>query len=138
VFEGQIAGIRHKFDLALKTTAGALVAFAAAVIALGFFCAAGFLWIEERRGAIEATLILGGAFVVLALIALVAIVVVQRRKPPPPRPAARPLWADPAMLAAALDVSRALGRRRGVAVGVVIAAFVIGALLPRTPRRDED
>jgi len=48
------------------------------------------------------------------------------------------LWADPALLAAALDASRALGRRRGTAVGVLIAAFVIGALLPRAPRRRED
>ena len=138
MFEGPIAGVRHKIDVALKTTAGALVALAAVVIALGFFCAAAFLWIEVRYGAVEAALILGGAFVVIALIALVAVVLVQRRKPPPPPPSARPLWTDPALLAAALDVGRTLGRRRGVAVGVLIAAFVIGAVLPRMPRRPEE
>jgi hypothetical protein len=141
VFEPQIAGIRHKIDVALKTTVGALIALAAGVIALAFFCAALFLWVQARYGAIEAALVLGGLFVVLALIAFIAIVVVQRRKPPPPPPAAAarpPLWTDPAMLMAALDVSRALGRRRGVAVGVLIAAFVIGAMLPRASRRNQD
>jgi len=141
VFEGQIAGIRHKVDIALKTTGGALVALAAVVVAVGFFSAALFLWIEVRYGAIEAALILGGAYVVVALIALVAIIAVQRRKPPPPPPAAAarpPWWTDPAILMAGLDVSRALGRRRGVAVGVLIAAFVIGAMLPRAPRHDQD
>ncbi len=141
MFEPQIAGIRHKIDVALKTTVGALIALAAVVIALAFFCAALFLWIQARYGAIEAALVLGGVFVVLALIAFIAIVVVQRRKPPPPPPAAAarpPLWTDPAMLMAALDVSRALGRRRGVAVGVLIAAFVIGAMLPRASRRNQD
>lgn len=143
MFEAQIAGIRHKIDVALKTTAGALIALAAVVIALGFFCAALFLWIQARYGAIEAALILGGVFVVLALIAFIAIAVVQRRKPPPRPPAAAatgraPWWTDPAVLMAGLDVSRALGRRRGVTVGVLIAAFVIGALLPRAARRDQD
>ena len=142
MFEGQIAGIRHKLDVALKTTAGALVALTAVVVAVAFFSAALFLWIEARYGAVEAALILGGAYVALALIAFIAVVVVQRRKPPPPPPraaAARPpWWTDPAVLMAGLDVSRALGRRRGVAVGVLIAAFVIGAMLPRVPRQDQD
>ena len=138
MFEGPIAVARHKVDVALKTTIGGLIALAAAVVALGFFCAAAFLWLELHYGTIAAALVLGGAFVVIAAIAGIAIVVVQRRKPPPPPPpAARPLWADPAVLGAALDAGRVLGRRRGVAVGVLIAAFVIGALLPRMPRREE-
>jgi hypothetical protein len=142
VFEPQIAGIRHKIDVALKTTVGALIALTGIVVALGFFSAALFLWIEARYGAIEAALILGGAYVALALIALIAIAVVQRRKPPLPPPAAAttaraPWWTNPAVLMAGLDVSRALGRRRGVTVGVLLAAFVIGALLPRASRRDK-
>jgi len=63
---------------------------------------------------------------------------VQRRKPPPPPPAARkPWWTDPALMATALDAGRGLGRRRGVAVTMLIAAFAIGALLPRMPRRPQ-
>jgi hypothetical protein len=136
VLEGPIAIVKHKVDVALKTAIGGLIALTAIVVALGFFCAAAFLWIETRYGVIEAALILAGAFVVIAVIALIAVAVVQRRKPPPSPPAARkPWWTDPALAAAALDAGRGLGRRRGVAVTMVIAAFAIGALLPWMPRR---
>ncbi len=134
--EGSIASVRHKIDIAWKSAAGGLAALIAALVAVGFFSAAAFLWIDARDGAIAASLVLGGAFVALALTALLAVVLLHRRKPPPA--ALPPWWSDPALLAVALDASRALGRRR-TSVAVLAAAFVIGVLLnrPRTNRADD-
>jgi hypothetical protein len=133
VLEGPIASVRHKLDIALKSTAGGVVAMVAAVVALGFFCAAAFMWLEQRLDPISASLILGGIFLALALAAVVAIVLVQRKPPPPPPPRHKSIWADPALLATALDVGRTLGPRRA-ATAVLIGAFLIGMMINRPPR----
>jgi lysylphosphatidylglycerol synthetase-like protein (DUF2156 family) len=134
VFDAPIANLKHKLDLVVKSTVGGVVAFAAALVALGFFCAAAFLWLELHYGAITAALVLGGVFTVVALIAVIVILILNRRKPPPPpRKAA---WADPALLASAFDITRVLGRKR-VATAAVVSAFVFGLML-RLPRKRDD
>jgi hypothetical protein len=132
VFEGPIASLKHKIDIALKSTIGGVVAMAAVVVALGFFCAAAFMWLEQRLDRISAALILGGVFLAVALGAALVIILVQRKPPPPPPPRQKSMWADPALLAAALDVGRTLGPRR-VATAVLIGAFLIGMMMNRPP-----
>jgi len=136
VLEAPIASLKHKIDLALKSTIGGIVACAAATVAMAFFCAAAFLWLDGRYGAIVASLVLGGAFTVLALIAVIVVLIVRRRSPPPAPPRQGAWWADPALLATVLDVSRTLGRRR-VATAALVSAFVLGMML-RPPRKRED
>jgi fatty acid desaturase len=136
VFDAPIASLKHKLKVAVKSTVGGLVACAAVVIALGFFCAAAFMWLADHYGALTAALVMGAAFTVVALIAVIVILIVQHRKPPPP-PARKPAWwADPALLATVLDVSRTLGRRR-LATAALVSAFVFGMML-RPPRKGED
>ncbi len=137
MFEGPIASLKHKIDLALKSTLGGIVALAAVVVALGFFCAAAFMWLEQRFDPIAAALILGGVFVVVALAAVVAVVLVQRKPPPPPPPRQKLWWNDPALLATALDIGRTLGPRRA-ATAVLIGAFLIGMMINRPPRKPEE
>src|SRR5262249_53208041 len=128
---------KHKIDIALKSTVGGVVALAAAVVALGFFCAAAFMWLEQRLDPISAALILGGAFLALALIAVIAILLVQRKPPPPPPPRAKSIWADPALPATALDIGRPLGPKRA-ATAVLIGAFLIGMMINRPPRSPKE
>jgi hypothetical protein len=135
VFDGPIASLKHKIDIALKSTVGGIVALAAAVVALGFFCAAAFMWLEQRLDPIAAALILGGVFLALALAAALTVVLVQR-KPPPPPPPHKAWWSDPALLATALDIGRTLGPRRA-ATAVLIGAFLIGMMINRPPRKPE-
>jgi hypothetical protein len=131
VIAGPVSALKHKLDLVVKTTAWGSVAAAAAVIALGFFCAAGFVWLAREYGTITACLALGGLFVIIALIALIAIAIVRHRPPPPPQ---RAWWADPAVIASALDATRALGGRR-VAPAALISAFLFGFMLSRSGPR---
>ena len=137
MFDAPIANFKHKIDLALKSTVGGMIAAAAALAALGFFCAALFLWLDARYGAITAALVLGGIFTLLALIAILVVVIMRRMQPPPPPPRKSAWWADPALLAAALEVSRTLGRKR-VTTAVLVGAFVLGILLNRPPRKPDD
>ena len=136
MFEGPIASLRHKLDIALKSTVGVVVAMAAAVVALGFFSAALFMWLERLYGPIAAASIVGGIFLFVALVAVLIIVLVQR-KPPPPPPRQKAWWSDPALLAAALDIGRTLGPRRA-ATAVLIGAFLIGMMINRPPRKPEE
>jgi hypothetical protein len=88
------------------------------------------MWIQQAHGAIIACLALGGAFMVLAVIALIVLILYRRRAPPPRAQAA--WWNDPAILATALEISRAFGGRRMTSMALV-SAFVVGLLLGRSP-----
>jgi hypothetical protein len=136
VFDAPIANLKHKLDLAVKSTIVGVVAGACVLIALAFFCTALFLWLAERYGAIAAALVLGGAFTILALIAVIVILILRHRRPPPPPPRKAPVWADPALLAAALDISRTFGRKR-LATAVLVGAFAVGMLLQVSRKRED-
>jgi lysylphosphatidylglycerol synthetase-like protein (DUF2156 family) len=136
VFDAPIANLKHKIDLALKSTLGGIVALAAVLIALGFFCAALFMWLEELYGAIMAALVLGGIFIFIALVAVIVILIMRHRATPPPPPRKSAWWADPVLLATALDITKTFGRKR-VTTAVLVGAFVLGVLLNRAPRNDE-
>jgi ethanolamine transporter EutH len=136
VFDGQIAHIKYKIDLALKTTACGVVALAALLVAAGFFCAATFAWIQQGYGTVTACLALGGIFVLLGLVALIVALLLRRGKEPPPPVSKKAWWNDPVMLAAALDVSRTLGVRKTASIALV-GAFVVGLLLSRSGRKPE-
>src|SRR5262249_56126280 len=71
-----------------------VIALVAAAIAVVFLLVAAFVWLADRYDPLIAGLILGGAFIVLALIALAVAAFTRRRnidRPEPdlpPRPAA--------------------------------------------------
>jgi hypothetical protein len=129
-----IARLKHKIDLTVKTTACGAAAFAAVLVAVGFLCAAAFLWVAQGYGAIAAALVLAGAFALLALVAVLIALLLRRHEPPPPPPSA--LWNDPAMLATALDIVRTFGRGRTTAA-VLVSAFLGGMLLSHSSRKRE-
>jgi hypothetical protein len=137
VFDAPIANLKHKVDLALKTTVGGIVAGAAVLVALGFFAAAAYMWLARRYDSISAALVMGGAFICIALIAVIVILILRGRKPPPPPPRKAPLWADPVLLATVLDITRTLGRKR-MTVAVLVGAFAVGLLLQKTSRKGDD
>lgn len=129
-----IARLKHKIDLTVKTTVCGLAVLMAALVAVGFLCAALFLWLAQNYGAITASLVLAGIFAFVALMALLTAVLIRRHQPPPPPPSATGLFGDPAMLAAAIDVVRTFGRGRTTAA-VLVSAFLGGLLLSRSTRK---
>jgi hypothetical protein len=104
---------------------GVAVAIPAAV-ALVFFSLAAFVWAEENYGTVEAALLLGAIFLLTAgAIVLAAWVHYRRLRERVPAASSPPLWKDPAILAAGVELVRMVGIRRiipAIALGVVIVA----------------
>jgi tellurite resistance protein TehA-like permease len=137
VFAHPIARLRHKIDLTVKTTVCGLVVLMAVLVALGFLCAALFMWLAQSYGAITAALVLAGVFIFVALVAVLVAVLMRRHEPPPPPPPNMgALFNDPAMLMAAFDVVRTFGRGKTTAA-VLVSAFLGGLLLSRSSRKPE-
>ncbi len=98
--------------------------------ALLLFCAGGYalhalhIFLEQRHGAIAASLWIAGGLLVAALVAFIAAVIVKSRRKPP-RPVAM------AAVAAAPLAAKLLGSRRGWRVAAAGAVVVLGAILGR-------
>jgi hypothetical protein len=107
-----------------------LIAAAALVLALGFLCAAVFVWLASRTDAMTASLIMAGGFALVAFIAAVAGWIARLRNMERARRelAARSHagWLDPKLLAVGIEIGRAIGWRRIVmlaAVGLLAAGL---------------
>jgi uncharacterized membrane protein required for colicin V production len=107
-----------------------LIAVASLVLAVGFLCAATFIWLEDRFGGVTAGLILGGAFLLVAILAAFAGWITRMRNMEQARRelAARSHagWLDPKFLTVGIEIGRTLGWRRIMtlaAVGVLAAGL---------------
>jgi hypothetical protein len=105
-----------------------LIAAVSLTLALGFLCAAAFMWLANRYDAVTAGLILAGVFLAIALIAAVAAAMAQRRNRERARlelaARSRAGWLDPKLLAVGIEIGRTLGWRRIIALA---AAGVLAA-----------
>ena len=132
-----VRDFKDRFDAALKTSAWSTVVLAASLVMLGFLCAALFLYLQDWRGPIVASLILAGAFLLIVLIAIAAIAAVRQRQARLARARAQASqtatqWLrDPLVVTTALQVARTLGLRRAAPV-LLLGAFVVGLALSRT------
>ncbi len=137
MLNGLIAQLKLKIDAILHSAICVVVASAAGVIAVVFFCAAGFVRLAQDYGTVTTCLMFGGAFVLIALIAVIVMIVLRRRHEKEARRQAARL-AQMAALASAVDLTRALGGgRRGVSLALV-GAFLVGLMLSRsTPKRED-
>jgi hypothetical protein len=129
VIEAVVAHVKAKAARTVQSAAWSTVAAVAGVVALVFFLAALFSWLELNFGTIEACLMFGGGFVVIALAAII-IVMMLRRRPTPLNVAAAMPWND-AAVRMGLQAARTLGGRRTGTAGLV-GAFVVGIILSRT------
>jgi 4-amino-4-deoxy-L-arabinose transferase-like glycosyltransferase len=125
--------LRDRIDRTLKQLTCATIAVAAAVVALFFFSLAAFVFMSERYSTIVAALVLGGAYLVLALAALIWLGIARRRER---REAANQaaavgaagLLQDPIVVSTGLEVLRALGSRKAAPlVAVLLAGGLIAA-----------
>jgi hypothetical protein len=107
-----------------------LVAALAIVLAVGFLCAAAFVFLANRYDGVTAGLILAGIFIAIAVVALVAAALLRRRAMERARLelAARnqAAWLSPKMITLGIEIGRAIGWRRIItlaAVGVLAAGL---------------
>jgi len=127
----------------------AIITAIACSVALVFLLIAAFVWLADRYDPLTAGLVLGGVFVVVALVALAACLVVRRRNIERARVelaagSGNTNWLDldPKLLAIGFQVGQAIGWRRLVSLAAVglIAAGVAKEWLGRAeakPGSDE-
>jgi hypothetical protein len=124
-----------------------LITAVALALALGFLCAAIFIWLASRTDALTASLIMAGVFLLIAIIAGVVGWIVRLRNMERARrelAARSPGLLDPKFLTIGLEIGRALGWRRVVtlaAAGLLAAGLAkewrgSGARKPEAPDSD--
>jgi len=110
----------------------AAVAVVAAIVAAVFLLVAAFIWLAQRYDALTAGLVLGGVFVLVALIAFLVCLITRRRNVTrarlelAARDSAGTGFLDPRLLGVGLQIGQAIGWRRIIAlaaVGVLAAAL---------------
>jgi O-antigen/teichoic acid export membrane protein len=109
-----------------------LIALLSLVIAVGFLCAAAFVWLASRYDAVMAGLILAGVFLLIAILSVAAAHFTRRRNMERARLELavrnQQSWLDPKYLSFGLEIGRAVGWRR---IGMLAAAAVFAAGLGR-------
>jgi uncharacterized membrane protein len=125
-----------------------LVVAVSLALALGFLCAAAFVWLASRTDVITASLIMAGGLVLIAVIAAIAGWIARLRNMERARrelaERSQAGWFDPKFLAVGLEIGRTLGWRRVATLAVVgLLAAGLGkewlgspARKPEAPDRD--
>jgi hypothetical protein len=127
----------------------AVIAAVASMVALVFLLIAAFVWLADRYDPLTAGLVLGGAFVVVAVVALVLCLLIRRRNMARARVELAagggnanwldPKVLDPKLIAIGFQVGQAIGWRRLVTLAAIgfIAAGVAKEWLGRAEAKTE-
>jgi len=144
MFESLIAPWRAKVRLAISGTVCYAIAGVAGAIAFAFLLAALFSWLSQQFGSIIASLIIGGAFIVIAIIPIVIYSSKQKAEEKRVAEAAAKAratqWISPATVSLGLQAARMVGKNRGIAaagVGALLVGWLISQILP-AERTSED
>jgi hypothetical protein len=118
--------LRGRLDRTFKHLMCETIAGAAAAIALFFFTLAAYAFVSERYNAIVASLVLGGAYVVLALAALVWLRVIRQKEANQNAAAsAAQLLQDPMIISTGLEILRSLSSRKAAPLVVLLTGVLI-------------
>ncbi|MDI4232634.1 phage holin family protein [Bradyrhizobium sp. Arg237L] len=134
-----VSDVREQAGNAMRLTSLAVVIAATALIALGFLCAAFFVWVHQTNGPIWACLACAALFVVVAVIAAALYVARKRqmrlRAEEMARAARQSLLTNPAVLATGLQLVRAIGVKRLVPI-LAIGGLALGLMASRSAASD--
>jgi hypothetical protein len=149
-----MSGWLHYFTLKAQARAGVsaqvvvwgVIAAVAAIAALVLFLIAAFIWLADRYTPLTAGLVLGGIFLLVALIALVLCLAIRRRNMQRARlelaAGSGTGFLDPKMIAMGFQIGQAIGWRRLAslaAVGLLAAGLAKEWLArDREPAADDD
>lgn len=142
-----IDDFRDSTGTALRLTSLAAAAAMAISVTTAFLCAALFVFVLERYGLIEACLSGAGVFAVVTLIAAIRYMVrkneVKARAEEAAREAARSaksaaqtMLADPMLLAAGLQVVRAIGVKKLIPI-LAVGGLALGFMMSRSTATDQ-
>ncbi len=128
--------LKESTGLAVKMTSATAVIAIALFIMVCFLCAAAFVYVLQSHGLVEACLTGAGIFLLVALTAITLYAAwkrqARRQAAETSRSALQSALADPAVMAAAIQVIRTVGVKRLVPF-LAIGGLALGLLARRPP-----
>jgi chromate transport protein ChrA len=135
-----ISDLKDSTGTALRLTSLAAAAAGALFIAISFLCAAAFVFVYQRYGQVEACLTGAGVFFVVAAIAAAYYMgrkkqVEAARAAETAKSAMQTVLSDPMLVAAGLQVIRAIGVKKLIPI-LAVGGLVLGFLASRNSSGD--
>jgi len=134
MFQRLIDDFKDSTGTALRLTSLAAAAAVALLVTTSFLCAAAFVFVLEKYGPVQACLTGAGIFFVVTLIAAGCYVArknqVKARAEQAAKSVAQTMLADPMVLAAGLQVIRAIGIKRLIPI-LAVGGLALGFLASR-------
>jgi hypothetical protein len=134
MFQRWIDDFKDSVGAALRLSSLAAAAAIALFIALGFLCAALFVFVLEKYGPVPACLAGAAIFLVVTLIAAICYAVRRnqiRAEAERAAKAAPSMLADPMVVAAGLQIVRAIGVKRLIPI-IAVAGLALGVMASRS------
>jgi hypothetical protein len=140
MFQRIIDDVKLSIGTGVRQTSLAAMAAVALFITTSFLCAAAFVAVLSRYGLIEACLSGAGLFFVVTLIAAATYLVrkrqIERLAKERAKSAAHAMLADPMVVAAGLQVVRAVGVKRLIPI-LAVGGIALGLLASRSTAGDQ-
>lgn len=140
MFQRMIDDFKDSAGTALRLTSLAAAAAVALFITISFVCAAAFVHVREKYGLVEACLTGAGVFFVVTVIAAGGYLIrkkqVENRAKEAAKSAAHNVLADPMVMAAGIQMIRAIGVKRLIPI-LAVGGLVFGYLASRSSSSDQ-
>jgi hypothetical protein len=134
MFQRWIDDFKDSTGTALRLTSLAAVAAVALFIATSFLCAAAFILVLEKYGPVPACFAGAAIFFVVTMIAAISYMVrknqIKVRAEQAAKSTAHTLLADPMLVAAGIQVVRAIGVKRLVPI-LAVGGLALGLMMSR-------
>jgi hypothetical protein len=141
MFQRMIDDFKDSTGTAVRLTSLAAVAGFALLVTASFLCAALFVYVLQQHGLIQACLAGAGVFFVVTLIAVVCYMVrknrIKTRVKETAKSGAQTMLADPMLVAAGIQVIRAVGIKRLIPI-LAIGGLALGFLASRNSSSDNE
>ena len=140
MFQRMIDDFRESVGNALRLASLVEVAIVAGFVTIAFLCAAAFVFVLQNYGLIEACLSGAAIFFLITLIAVVTYNIrrkaIKKRAAETAKSVTQNLLADPMLLAAGLQLVRAIGIKKMIPV-LAIGGLALGLFAGRRDNDDE-
>jgi hypothetical protein len=140
MFQRMIDDFKASTGTALRLTSLAAMAAFALLVTASFLCAALFVYVLQQYGPIQACFAGAAVFFVVTLIAAGCYMVrknrIKTRAKETAKSAAQTMLADPMLVAAGIQVIRAVGIKRLIPI-LAIGGLALGFLASRNTSSDE-
>jgi hypothetical protein len=134
MFQRLIDDFKDSTGTALRLTSLAAAAAVALLVTTSFLCAAAFVFVLQKYGPVEACLTGAGIFFVVTMIAAVSYMVrkkqIETRVKETAKSAAQTMLADPMLVAAGIQVVRAIGIKKLIPI-LAVGGLALGFLASR-------